>query len=305
MQIQAITYFNELVKCRSIRQAAQNLGVSATAISRQLDNLEYYFGAPLMERGARGIELTAAGEVVAEHLHSANRSFGQAKQFIDDLRGLRRGEVCVHVNGAASGSVLAHAVASFARDYPAVRLTIVESSARDGLMAVARGDADLSLTMFSPDDVRVNARVQVPLAYRAIMAPDHPLAALKQVGLEDLASVPLTLPDRSYSLRQALETRLKRAGMAPADVAFTTASMTVQKELARLGATLLILPELSVVRDLELGQLVARPLAPDARVDTQLQLSLPQDTSLSFAAERFSRHLALLLLSDFQGVSLR
>ena len=71
MQLQAITYFNELVRCRSIRRAAQALGVSPTAISRQLENLEYHFGAPLVERSARGIVLTAAGEQLAIHARTA------------------------------------------------------------------------------------------------------------------------------------------------------------------------------------------------------------------------------------------
>lgn len=295
MQIQAITYFLELVKCRSIRQAAQSLGVSPTAISRQMDNLEYHFGAPLIERGARGIELTAAGEVVAQHLRTASRSFDQAQQFVDDLRGLRRGEVSVCVNGAASGSVMAHAMAGFMKAFPAIRLKVQETSAREGLMAVTRGDADMALTMFSPEEVRVRVRAQVPMAYRAIMAPDHPAAALPVLTLADLQAWPLALPDHGYSLRQAIEARLRAAKRSPAEVVFTTASMTVQKELARLGAALLILPELSVVRDLEQGLLVARPLGDDAQVDTRLQLSLPPDAPLSFAAERFARHLEDLL----------
>lgn len=301
MQIQAITYFNELVKCGSIRRAADNLGVSATAITRQLDNLEYYFGVTLVDRGARGISLTAAGEVVAQHLRSAGRSFVQAKQFVDDLHGLRKGEVSICVNGAASGSVLAHAMTGFARDFPAIQMIVRETSAREGLLAVSRGEADMSLTMFSPDDMRVNARVQVPLSYCAIMAPSHPAAACPDLGLEDLTRWPLALPDTSYSLRLALEDRFRKVGREPAKVAFMTASLTVQKELARLGSALLILPETSVQRDLDEGLLVSRPLGRDAKVDTVLQLSLSRDQVLSFAAERFARHLERNIREKFEG----
>ncbi|MEJ8475719.1 LysR family transcriptional regulator [Roseibium algae] len=303
MQIQAITYFNELVKCRSIREAAKNLGVTPTAIGRQLDNLEYHFGVVLVERGAKGIELTAAGEVVAERLLSASRAFGQARQAIDDLRGLRTGEVSVYVNGAASGSVLSAPLAEFSIKYPSVKLRISETSAQAALDAVAQGEADMALTMFSPSDARIKSRCQVPLPYCAIFSPDHPAASAKEIGLDLLSQYPLTLPDTSYSLRMALDERMRLAGKAPLEATFTTPSMTVQKEVARLGATILILPEVSVRQDIELNRLIVRPLAADARVDTFLKLGLAKDLSLSFAADKFAHHLELSLLSQFQGGS--
>lgn len=303
MQLQAITYFNELVRCRSIRQAAQNLGVTPTAISRQLDNLEYHFGVQLVERGARGIELTAAGEVVAARLKTAIRAFDQANQAIDDLRGLRRGEVSVHVNGATGGSILASALAAFSKEFPAIRVTVQETSAREAMSAIVRGDTDMALTLFSPEDPRVAARVRVPVRHAAILSPEHPAAALKSIGLAALTSHALAVPDTSYSLRAALEARLRAGGHDPLAVSFTTASLTVQKELARLGAAILILPEIAVARDLELGSLTARPLAADAAIDTALQLSLSPERQLSFAASRFAASLERLLLSRFGSSS--
>lgn len=303
MQLQAITYFNELVRCRSIRQAAQNLGVTPTAISRQLDNLEYHFGVQLVERGARGIELTAAGEVVAARLKTAIRAFDQANQAIDDLRGLRRGEVSVHVNGATGGSILASALAAFSKEFPAIRVTVQETSAREAMSAIVRGDTDMALTLFSPEDPRVAARVRVPVRHAAILAPGHPAAALKSIGLAALTSHALAVPDTSYSVRAALEARLRAGGHDPLAVSFTTASLTVQKELARLGAAILILPEIAVARDLELGSLTARPLAADAAIDTALQLSLSPERQLSFAASRFAASLERLLLSRFGSSS--
>jgi DNA-binding transcriptional LysR family regulator len=303
MQLQAITYFNELVRCRSIRQAAQNLGVTPTAISRQLDNLEYHFGVQLVERGARGIELTAAGEVVAARLKTAIRAFDQANQAIDDLRGLRRGEVSVHVNGATGGSILASALAAFSKEFPAIRVTVQETSAREAMSAIVRGDTDMALTLFSPEDPRVAARVRVPVRHAAILSPEHPAAPLKSLDLNALTTHALAVPDTSYSVRAALEARLRAGGHDPLSVSFTTASLTVQKELARLGAAILILPEIAVARDLALGSLVARPLAADAAIDTALQLSLSPERQLSFAASRFAASLERLLRARFGSSS--
>ncbi|WP_417771603.1 LysR family transcriptional regulator [Stappia sp.] len=291
MQLQAIAYFNELVKCRSIRRAAQNLGVSPTAVSRQLENLEYHFGAPLVERGARGIVLTAAGEQLAVHARTAMREFDQARQFIDDMRGLKRGDVSVHVNGATGGAILAAGLAEFHKLYPAVQVSVQEGSATEALRAVAAGDSDLALTIFSPHDPQVVCRCRFPLSHSAILSPDHALARQAEIGLEDLARYPLALPDTSFSVRRLIEERLRQSGLPPACVTFSVASITVQKELARLGAAILVLPRLSVARDITAGALVARPFASDIVIDTSLQLSLRKGRTLTFAAERLASHL--------------
>ncbi|EAV41190.1 transcriptional regulator, LysR family protein [Stappia aggregata IAM 12614] len=78
---------------------------------------------------------------------------------------------------------------------------------------------------------------------------------------------------------------------------FTTRSVTIQKELARQGAAILILPEISVAREVRSGELVVRPLARDAAIDTLIQLSLPQGRTLSFAAEKLSAYLEARLRS--------
>ena len=54
MNLRALMYFDELVRTRSMRAAADNLNVAPTAVSRQIDNLEEFFGAPLVERSSRG-----------------------------------------------------------------------------------------------------------------------------------------------------------------------------------------------------------------------------------------------------------
>ena len=295
MQLQAIAYFNELAHCRSIREAAQNLGVSPTAVSRQLENLEYHFGAPLVDRTARGIELTAAGELLARRSRNAMREFDLARQLIDDMRGLQRGEVTVYVNGATGGAILAGVLAGFSKDFPAIRATLLEGSATEALKAVHEGEADMAVTLFSPAEPRVLARCRIPVSHAAILSPSHPAAASHELDLETLCAYPLAMPDRGFSLRQAFEERLAAAGRQPADVVFTTPSVTIQKELARQGAAILILPEISVAREVRSEELVVRPLAKDAAIDTRIQLSLPQGRTLSFAAQKLSTYLEVRL----------
>lgn len=106
MKLEAIDIFNELIRAGSIRQAAEGLNISPTAVVRQLDKLEHSFGSALVERTPRGIRLTAAGEVLAASSFKVAQELKMAQQLIDDFKGLRRGRVAIHTNGAAASAIL-------------------------------------------------------------------------------------------------------------------------------------------------------------------------------------------------------
>ncbi|WP_176084999.1 LysR family transcriptional regulator [Martelella sp. HB161492] len=303
MQLQAITYFNELVRSRSIRQAAETLGVSPTAISRQLENLEYYFGAPLVERGARGIMLTAAGELLAARSRGVMRDLETARQVIDDLRGLKRGRVSIHVNGAAINAILAPALARFYAQYPAVRIEVTVSSAQAALNAVTGGQTDMAVTMFTPPEAQMDIRFRLPVLHVPVMAPDHPIANLAEIPLEAIRAHPIAMPDRSFGIRRAFDYRQRSAGLEPVEIAFTTSSLELQKELARSGAAILILPAMTVMREIRAGELVAIPFAKQAEIASDLQLGRAKSTAPSFAAARLAEFLEEFLPAQAKRVT--
>lgn len=302
MKLHAITYFNELVRSRSIRQAADALGVSPTAISRQLENLEHYFGAPLVVRDARGITLTAAGEALAMRSKDMLRNLDSARQMIDDLRGLKRGSVSIYVNGAAINTILAPALAEFYALYPAITITVSVASAQESVNAVVSGSTDMAVTMFSNPEPQIDVRFKLPVRHEAIMAASHPLARLSHIPLTALGEYPLAIPDRSFGIRRNFEKRQRMAGLQPLEATFTTSSLELQKELALRGAAVLILPAMSVIREIRSGKLVVRPFAKSDEIVTDLQLSRAKNTSPSFAAAKLADFLEKFLPAQAQAM---
>lgn len=82
MQLRALRYFHEVARCASLRKAAERLYVTPTAVSRQIEQLEHFFGATLIVRGPRGIRLTVEGECLAEQVTSTLRGFDQVRDVI-------------------------------------------------------------------------------------------------------------------------------------------------------------------------------------------------------------------------------
>ncbi|HWL57297.1 MAG TPA: LysR family transcriptional regulator [Paracoccus sp. (in: a-proteobacteria)] len=291
MDLNSIATFNELVRSGSIRQAAEGLNTSPTAVVRQLDKLEHAFGTALVERSPRGIRLTAAGEVLAERARLVAREMATARRAIDDLRGLKRGSVSLHVPGVAASSMLAPALAGFSSRYPHIQIEVTVTSAAAAIEAAATGASEIAVAMFTPPDPRIEVLLRVPMRHDPVMAPGHPLAALDEVSLEDLLHHPLALPDRAFGVRRALDARIRARGLAAPEVAFTTASLELQKELACRGAAVMILPRQTVAREIGTGFLTQRPFCARDRIETYLELCRPVAHHQSRAARELSDFL--------------
>lgn len=285
MQLRALMYFDELVRTSSMRAAAENLGVAATAVSRQIENLEHYFGTPLVERNNRGIRLTAAGELLAARAGKTLRELEHVHQLIDDLQGLQRGKVVIYANGATVANLLAPVLAEFSLKYPKLRFEVAITSAREAVEALASAEADLVVALFAPKTSGLKVRVRSELTYDVILSADHPAAAAKEFTLRDLILMPLALPDKSFSARQAFEDVFSKAGLE-LDPVFVTGSLEMLKELVLRRSAVTLLPALSVKREIDAGQLVAVPIGGGKAVKTPMELCVAPDRQPSYATAK-------------------
>jgi DNA-binding transcriptional LysR family regulator len=301
MKLQAITYFNELVRSRSIRQASETLGITPTVLSRQLESLEAYFGAPLVTRGARGIMLTAAGELLASRSRSVMRELETTKQVIDDLKGLKRGRVSLFVNGAAISAILAPALCAFHAQYPGVSIEVEVGAAQEAINAAVHGDADMAITMFSPKDSQLDIGFTLDVLHEVVISPHHPLAQLPLITLDDIRAFPIAMPERMFSIRRQFDLNQRAAGYEPIEATFTTSSLELQKELAIRGAAVLILPAMAVSREVEQGHLVVRPFVEPSQIKTQLQMGMANHSAPSFAAAKLAAFFEAFLSQQSQG----
>ncbi len=283
MNLRALLYFDELVRTNSMRAAAENLNVAATAVSRQIENLEEYFGAQLVERSNRGIKLTAAGRLLADRAGKTLRELEHVHQLIDDLQGLQGGKVVIYANGATVANVLAPVLAEFSLRYPKLRFEVSISSAREAIEALARGEADIAVTLFAPTISGVKVRLRSEILYDVIINPEHRLAQAKHIALSDLADMPLALPDREFAARQAIDAAFARAQLTP-DPVFVTSSLDMLKELVLRGAAVTLLPALAVHREIEAKTLVAVPVAEGEAVRTAIDLCVSPERQLTTAA---------------------
>ena len=117
-----LRYVDEVARAGSIRKAAEQLHVTASAVNRRVMDLEEELGAPLFERRARGVRLTAAGELFVRYIREQSGDVERMKSQIEDLKGLRRGTVRIACSQALALDFLPREIAGYRDEISAGRI---------------------------------------------------------------------------------------------------------------------------------------------------------------------------------------
>jgi DNA-binding transcriptional LysR family regulator len=283
-----LRYFAAVARHGSIREAAGELHVAQSALSRQIQKLEEELGAPLFQRHARGVELTSAGEILLSYAQTSLRQVEKVRSEVDALKGLRRGTVNIHAIESLVPHLLPQVIARFSRRYSGINFEVSIAGSHRVSAAVREGRADIGLTFQAPPDPELALvfKVRAPLA--ATMSAQHPLAGKARISLAECAGYPLAMPTPNTSSRILI------------DVACTASGVHLRPNLQSNSVPLCIrylhhnnsiafLPRIAVWENLRTGELVAVPIRDRVVNDSTIDAIIHASRQLPLAAEEFLR----------------
>lgn len=284
-------YFDEVVRSGSIRRASERLHISPSAIDRHMLLMEEKLGLRLFERLPQGLRLTAAGEVLIAYVRRWRRELGHAMAQIDDLTGLRRGEVTLAI---AEGAIhfAASAMTQFREQYPGIDLNFIVAGAQAVGDSVLEGQVEIALT-FNPPDGQ-GFRVERTMVYQlgAVVATGHPLADRAEVAFADCAEYGLVLPDETLSYRQVIDRVWAKTMGGRTRGAIQANSIGLLKALVQSGPGVGLLTKLDVTAEIEDGRIVFIPLAEPNIPLSVLSLITASGRTLSMPASLLLNHVA-------------
>ena len=143
-----LRYFAAVARRGSIREAAEELHVAQSALSRQIQKLEQDFGVPLFQRHARGVELTSAGEIFLRHARSSLRQTERVRSELDALKGLRRGTINIQSIESLVPGVLPQAIMRFRARHPGITFEVTVDRTDHIIAAVREGRTDIGLAFY-------------------------------------------------------------------------------------------------------------------------------------------------------------
>ena len=208
-----LRYVDEVARAGSIRKAAEQLHVTASAVNRRVMDLEEELGAPLFERRARGVQLTAAGELFVRYIREQSGDVERMKSQIEDLKGLRRGTVRIACSQALALDFLPREIAAYRAKFPLVQFDVSVLDHERAMAALAAYEVDFVLVFRPPFLANFQPLMSLRQRLVALMAADHPLAARKKIRLSDCVGYPVALAERSLGGRQLLAEVLARSNL--------------------------------------------------------------------------------------------
>ncbi len=287
---QAFRCLDAVARRGSVRKAAESLHLTAAAVHQQILNFEEQVGTPLFDRLPRGMQLTAAGEIVLAAVRRAQRDFDQALSQVEDLRTLRRGRVHLGVPHASAEALIPRVIQAMLSEHPGISFHVRTGNGETLLRWVAGGEVDLAFCLERNPPPGVEQFRSWPQQLGAVVAPGHELARhAGKLRLRDCLSFALALPAPDMELRLMAE-RIARSERRVLNATVETSSVAMVRSLAADAGLVGLLLQENIVQDLESGRL--RWLAlEDVEARSRICLYQRSGQNLAVASGVFSQFL--------------
>jgi DNA-binding transcriptional LysR family regulator len=192
LSLTGLRVLREVAARGSFTAAAQSLGYTQSAVSRQVAGLEVAAGTSLFERTPRGVRLTNAGDVLLQRAGAVLDEVDAAQQELARMTQPATGPLRVGAFPTAVAALVPRAIGALRRRQPAVRISLREGGTPTQLKRLASGSLDVAVIGFLPGgdvtrDRRISLEHLVDDPLLLAVGPEHPLARRRTVELDDLA----------------------------------------------------------------------------------------------------------------------
>lgn len=239
--LRQLRYFVAAAETGRMTGAAVQCGVSQSAVTIALRELEQHLGTPLMIRHQSGVDLTDDGHRFLKSAREILAAVADASRVVRSEGESERGTLTIGVSYTVMGYFIGPHVLRFGRRFAGVSLKLVQYERSELEMAVADGEIDLAVLLVSNVSHRSGISTQLLQASprRLWLSPGHELLSRRTVGLEDVAQYPyvmLTVDEADETTRKYW----KRHEIQPNVVLSTSSVEAVRSFVAGgLGVTIL------------------------------------------------------------------
>jgi DNA-binding transcriptional LysR family regulator len=191
LDVRRMRVLREVAQRGSFSAAAEALSFTQSAVSQQIAALEREAGTVLVQRSARGVRLTEAGEAVVRHTEAILARLAEVESELEAIAGLKGGRLRMASFESAGATLMPLAIAAFRERHPAVELSMSLLEPEDSIPQLRAGELDLAVTFAAPhgrdedDGLYHQHLIEDPMYL--VLPHDHALANKRHLKLADLA----------------------------------------------------------------------------------------------------------------------
>jgi LysR family nitrogen assimilation transcriptional regulator len=214
MQFRQLRYFVKIVEAGSFSRAASVVHVAQPALSQQVAGLEERLGVPLLQRSARGVRPTAAGEVLFKEASAILHQLDQLPGIARSSSGEPEGTVSLGFVSSLAPKIAGGILEECRTIMPKVTIRLSDGDSLSLESRIASASVDLAILY---EDEFVTALTRKPLfTQKMYLVSRLPLPGHGEaISLEQVAVLPLVIPGRTNGRRVLIERAFAEAKLKP------------------------------------------------------------------------------------------
>ena len=240
--------FLAVARAGGIRQAAEQVNVTQSALTRRIQELELALDVVLFERSAKGMSLTPFGQALRHHAEMVEMNCTYAAAEISQLVEGDSGELRIAAGPAWAYQLAPDAIVQVKRQFPGVKISLLGRLNEATLPMLAEGRLDAVLGGLPEERDRsldIHYEPLIEIEHLVFASVRHPLHSQKQVLPKDLLNYPWIWFNEAVSGRRHMENLFAEAGLAAPLASIDTTSvhsgfrvMADDRHLMQLPSTL-------------------------------------------------------------------
>ncbi len=295
--LQTFRLIEAVARAGSMRRAAEDMNITASALNRRVRRFEEEFGSELFERLPGGVRLNPAGELLLHHYRATLSDLARVQGQVADLTGERRGHVSLACSQALLPYFLPEQIAAYRAEHPRVTFGVNVRDRAEAEQELASYASDLAL-VFEPIYLVDFEVIQiVPQTVHAVMAANHPLAQKPELRLRDCLNTPHIAPPSRYGVRHLLDFAARKGSRQFSPVIESESFEMIRHYVLHEQMIGFQIP--IGLRDPGDGSLAFRPIAARDIPAGNLILGQRRGRSLPVASARFALRVAAALKAQY------
>ena len=237
MKLQQLRYLVAIAQYGlNISVAAEKLYTSQPGVSKQIKLLEDELGVQLFNRNGKHLtHVTPVGRQIIERAETMLREVENIQALADEFKDDRRGALSLATTHTQAKYALPHIISTFRARYPEVTLHIHQGAPEQIAEMAVSGQVDFAIATEAIELFEDLTMLPCYSWNRCILVtPDHPLAQLDKLTLEDVAAYPIVTYVFGFTGRSQLDTAFEAINLKP-NVVFTAVDSDVIKTYVSLG----------------------------------------------------------------------
>lgn len=256
--------FHTVARLLSFTKAAETLHMTQPAVTFQIRQLEEYFNTRLFDRTHNKISLTAAGERVFQYAEKILLLYGEMESQVRELTGDVSGILIIGASTTIAEYVLPILLGEFKEKHPGINIRLKVSNSLGIVHMVEDNSVDVGIVESPVTNKNLTVEVCWLDKLVFICQPNHPMAKKATIRGQDLVGLPFVCREEGSGTREYIAEYLAKNDMTHHDlnVSVEVGNPEAVKSAVEAGLGVSIVSQATIIKELKLNTLVARPLDP-------------------------------------------